>query len=111
MELLFSYGTLQQQSVQISTFGRKLKGYKDTLSGYIISEIEIFDEEVIMVSGKKFHPILVETSNPNDIVRGVAFELSSEEIICADKYEVDSYIRKKVTLDSDRNAWIYVGSD
>jgi len=33
MPLLFSYGTLQQQSVQQSTFGRLLTGRSDALVG------------------------------------------------------------------------------
>ena len=33
MPLLFSYGTLQHDDVQINTFGRKLAGDKDMLNG------------------------------------------------------------------------------
>ncbi|MDE4940393.1 gamma-glutamylcyclotransferase, partial [Francisella tularensis subsp. holarctica] len=33
MELLFSYGTLQQEEVQLTVFGRKLVGQKDSLKG------------------------------------------------------------------------------
>lgn len=33
-EKLFSYGTLQQETVQLSTFGRKLQGTADVLIGY-----------------------------------------------------------------------------
>ena len=32
-ELLFSYGTLQIEAVQLSTFGRKLVGTADELPG------------------------------------------------------------------------------
>ncbi|MGH9961724.1 MAG: gamma-glutamylcyclotransferase, partial [Pyrinomonadaceae bacterium] len=34
MPLLFSYGTLQQESVQLSTFGRLLQGQGDALLGF-----------------------------------------------------------------------------
>ena len=34
MPLLFSYGTLQHEEVQVSTFGRKLAGEKDLIVGY-----------------------------------------------------------------------------
>ncbi len=34
VENLFSYGTLQSESVQLETFGRKLEGEPDTLPGY-----------------------------------------------------------------------------
>ena len=34
MPLLFSYGTLQQEDVQLATFGRLLQGQKDELLGF-----------------------------------------------------------------------------
>ena len=34
MENLFSYGTLQQENVQIKNFGRSLSGTLDVLQGY-----------------------------------------------------------------------------
>ena len=34
MPLLFSYGTLQEERVQLSTFGRRLRGETDALPGY-----------------------------------------------------------------------------
>ncbi|OIN83512.1 gamma-glutamylcyclotransferase family protein [Francisella sp. TX07-6608] len=107
MELLFSYGTLQQEEVQLSVFGRKLVGQKDSLKGYIVSEVEILDQRVIKVSGKKYHPILKKTENILDEVHGTIFELTTNEIKLSDKYEVDSYVRKKVTLNSGNSAWIY----
>ena len=33
-ELLFSYGTLQLEAVQMATFGRKLTGTRDVLPGF-----------------------------------------------------------------------------
>src|SRR5689334_5312839 len=33
-ELLFAYGTLQQEAVQLATFGRRLEGVEDALPGY-----------------------------------------------------------------------------
>jgi hypothetical protein len=106
MELLFSYGTLQQE-VQLETFGRKLVGIKEVLEGYILSEIEIFDEKVIAISGKKFHPILKKTNNNNDTVIGTAFELIDKEIKLSDEYEIDGYIREEAILKSGIRAWIY----
>ena len=34
MPKLFSYGTLQQEDVQLATFGRRLTGVSDALVGY-----------------------------------------------------------------------------
>lgn len=107
MELLFSYGTLQQDNVQLASFGRLLKGERDILPGYTISEIEIFDENVVKASGKKFHPILKETQKDNDEVLGTVFVITPEELAQADAYEVDAYTRILAKLKSGKNAWIY----
>jgi hypothetical protein len=40
-EKLFSYGTLQQEGVQLATFGRKLEGRPDQLNGYKLGLLEI----------------------------------------------------------------------
>ena len=45
VELLFSYGTLQLETVQLKTFGRLLNGTKDTLIAYSVSRIEISNQE------------------------------------------------------------------
>ena len=41
MPLLFSYGTLQQQNVQLATFGRLLKGSPDSLVGFVQTLFEM----------------------------------------------------------------------
>jgi hypothetical protein len=41
MPLLFSYGTLQQGAVQLSTFGRLLEGQPDELVGFEQSVLKI----------------------------------------------------------------------
>lgn len=107
MELLFSYGTLQLENVQLKTFDRLLDGGKDILMGYSVSKIEISDEEVIATSGERYHPILKYTRNNADVVNGTVFELTSEELNQADKYEVKEYSRVLAKLKSGRDTWIY----
>ncbi|QFT56534.1 gamma-glutamylcyclotransferase family protein [Microbulbifer sp. THAF38] len=107
MERLFSYGTLQQENVQLETFGRKLKGSGDILIGYQLSEIRIIDPQVIQTSGKEFHPILKYTGNFSDEVEGTVFEISAEELAQSDAYEVDAYQRVAAKLKSCTKAWIY----
>lgn len=110
MEKLFSYGTLQIENVQIETFGRKLKGVRDVLPGYLLAEIEIRDPEVIRKSGKVTHPILRHSGNPDHRVEGTLFEVSMDELLQADSYEVDAYERKRETFASGVQAWVYVES-
>ena len=38
---LFSYGTLQQENVQLATFGRRLEGRPDRLPGYAVQPVTI----------------------------------------------------------------------
>lgn len=107
MPKLFSYGTLQQENVQLATFGRKLVGSKDELIGYQLGEIEITDADVVAKSGKRFHPMLIKTNNPNDKVVGVIFDITDDELAQADSYEVDDYVRVEGHFNSGATAWIY----
>ena len=108
MPNLFSYGTLQHEQVQLETFGRLLKGEKDTLVGYDLKLVEITDPEVLRKSGQKFHPIIDHTANPNHKVEGVIFEITEQELLNADSYEVADYKRIEETFLSGKKAFIYV---
>lgn len=110
MELLFSYGTLQQSQVQIDTFGRLLEGDKDTLVGYQLDTVKISDPQVIASSGKEYHPILVFTGHTNDTVSGTVFKITPEELEQADSYEVDEYKRVEAKLQSGKVCWIYAAA-
>jgi hypothetical protein len=55
MPLLFSYGTLQQDNVQMAVFGRLLHGQKDELLGFEQHVIKIEDSQVVATSGKADH--------------------------------------------------------
>ena len=104
---LFSYGTLQQDGVQMSSFGRLLNGAPDALPGWRQAMVEITDADVIAKSGKTHHPIVLP-GRRDDSVAGTVFEITSEELACADRYEVAEYKRVSVTLASGLAAWVYV---
>ena len=108
MEKLFSYGTLQMKSVQKETFGRILDGVKDSLIGYVLSEVKITDAAVIKTSGTDIHPILKYTGKGADIVEGTVFEITPSELSQADEYEVEEYIRVAGDFISGKKAWAYV---
>jgi gamma-glutamylcyclotransferase (GGCT)/AIG2-like uncharacterized protein YtfP len=108
MPMLFSYGTLRDPAVQRATFGRELTGHDDQLPGYAVRMLEITDPEVLAVSGQTHHPILVETDDEADSVPGAVFELTDDELVAADGYEVDDYHRVLVSLASGVRAWVYV---
>ena len=98
-ESLFSYGTLQDHEVQVSTFGRSLKGERDALPRYC--QIT-------------FGPYLnVQfTGHQSDSVEGTRFEVTSAELEEADIYEATAdYNRIQVHLKSGRLAWVYLNKE
>ena len=106
-ELLFSYGTLQHEGVQIAQFGRKLAGQVDALPGWRQQMVEITDLDVLAKSGERFHPI-VTPGRKDDRVPGMVFEITAEELAAADSYEVSDYKRVSASLASGKTAWVYV---
>jgi len=108
MPLLFSYGTLQQDNVQLSTFGRLLRGEKDELVGFEQTLVEIDDPEVVATSGKTHHPIVKWNGRAESRVGGTVFEISDAELASADEYEVAAYERVSAELASGKRAWVYV---
>lgn len=108
MEKLFSYGTLQQQDVQLATFGRVLQGQKAAIVGYKRSLLEIMDAAVVATSGKRHHPIVCASENDDELVDGTVFLVTPEELAQADKYEVNDYERVRATLHDGGQVWVYV---
>lgn len=107
-ELLFSYGTLRQRDVQLTTFGRELDGHEDAIVGYELDYVTITDPHVIAASGSARHPILRSSHRRDAEVRGSVFAISDVELAAADEYEVDDYQRVRVPLRSCAEAWVYV---
>lgn len=106
-ELLFSYGTLRQPEVQLTTFGRLLEGRPDAIVGYDLDYVTITDPHVIATSGSDRHPVL-KPGAATVAVEGTVFSISEAELVAADAYEVDDYVRVAVPLRSGQTAWVYV---
>ena len=107
MPLLFSYGTLQQQAVQLSTFGRLLQGHPDELVGFEESLIVIEDPEFVATSGKAHHAIVKFNGRNASRVSGTVFEVTDAELASADAYEPAGYKRVSAVLASGKQAWVY----
>jgi hypothetical protein len=105
--LLFSYGTLQLASVQLSQFGRLLEGANDVLTGYAVIPIQIRDPDVLEASGIETHLALVPDPDAPPIP-GKVFHLTPHELAAADIYESENYRREEAVLASGICAWIYV---
>ena len=109
MPLVFSYGTLQQEPVQLSTFGRLLEGQKDELVGFAPSLIRIEDPEAVARTGKTHHANVTFNGRHDSRVNGTAFEITDAELEAADRYErVDGYQRIAARLASGKQAWVYI---
>jgi hypothetical protein len=107
-DYLFSYGTLQREEVQLSTFGRRLKGRPDTLVGYSLKMIEIRDQDFVIASGTAQHRNLEFTGLASDGVEGIALRVTRKELEQADAYEPAGYRRVPVQLKSGLSAWVYL---
>lgn len=103
MEKLFAYGTLKDRDIQENIFGRSLEGTPDRLIGYVVDYIEIEEE-----FGIAKYPIINATENPQDIVTGIVYEITHDDINLADTYEGLYYKRIEVTLESGNTAWAYI---
>ena len=110
-EKLFSYGTLQIESVQLAAFGRKLDGKPDALIGYRVELIATNDHEFEIRSGATQHRNLRYSGVASDLVEGMVFQLTKEEIEQADTYEPWDYQRVQVELRSGDTAWVYLNSN
>jgi uncharacterized protein len=105
--LLFSYGTLQQPEVQRANFGRLLEGEPDALPGYRLGSVRIDDPEVVGESGSAVHPIVIRTGDAADLVAGIVFSITADELAAADEYETSAYLRVEAKLRSGTRAWVY----
>ena len=109
-ELLFAYGTLQTEAVQLSTFGRRLDGIEDALVGYRLRIIRIDNEDFVAASGTPDHRNLEFTGDPTDCVEGIVFQVAQSELEQADAYEPLGYKRSLVQSRSGLNVWVYLQS-
>ncbi|MCJ7465717.1 MAG: gamma-glutamylcyclotransferase [Maribacter sp.] len=98
-QYLFTYGTLQDETVQYAHFKRKLVGDQDVLPYYRIAE------ELIANA----YPNVTYTGNPDDSVPGITYLLTNKELLKADTYEGQAYQRIEVELSSGKKAWLYLG--
>jgi len=110
-EWLFSYGTLQREAVQLSTFGRLLDGRPDKLPGYRITLIAIDDPEVVASTGDTHYKNIQHSDVDADVVEGTVFSVTLSELELADQYEDEAnYYRVIVELGSGTKAWVYLNS-
>ncbi|AZM88895.1 GDSL-type esterase/lipase family protein [Streptomyces sp. W1SF4] len=104
--VLFSFGTLMDPKVQTALFGQVVPSRPASLAGYATRPLKITDPDVIAASGLDVHLILERRIG--GVVDGVVLELTDEQLVAADGYEVDDYARRRVLLASGESAWAYL---
>ena len=109
MARLFSYGTLQEERVQLSTFGRRLEGHRDELVGFERSTVRITDPHLAATSGATHHANVTYNGKSASRVHGTVFEVTDAELAATDQYEEPAdYTRITATLASGKETWVYV---
>jgi gamma-glutamylcyclotransferase (GGCT)/AIG2-like uncharacterized protein YtfP len=109
MPLLFSYGTLQHDDIQLATYGRRLDGRRDALVGFEPALVKIENPELVAGLGKTHHHNVTPSEDPGGRVFGMVFEISDAELASTDAYEAEfHYERVTASLASGRQAWVYV---
>ena len=112
MPLLFSYGSLQQENVQLSTFGRRLNGQRDELPRFEQTSVRIHDPQVIAAIGTTHHANVRFNGDDNSRVPGMAFEITDAELDSVDEYEAYFFYKRiAAMLASGREAWVYVNAN
>ena len=107
-ENLFSYGTLQKDTVQLALFGRLLHGSKDRLNDHQLASVEIKDGSFLSKGEQNYQLTVIPSTGNNDSIEGMVFEISAEELLLADNYEPAEYKRVIIALASGKKAWIYL---
>ena len=111
MTLLFSYGSLQEESVQLSVYGRALRGTPDALVHCTRELIAVPPWHKAAAAGIKHYANVVFDADSDSRVDGTVLELTDAELAASDGYEKDAdYVRVMTTLASGRHAWVYVSA-
>jgi gamma-glutamylcyclotransferase (GGCT)/AIG2-like uncharacterized protein YtfP len=111
MTLLFSYGSLQEQAVQLSVYGRALRGEPDELMHCVREHIAVPSWHKAAASGVTHYANVVFQPESDSRVAGTVLELTDAELVASDAYEQDAdYVRVMTTLASGRRAWVYVSA-
>jgi hypothetical protein len=89
-QFLFACGDFQQDAVQEQVFGHRLSGKPDALVGY------------------RREPFVQPSSDTNERVDGMVFEVTQADLAAADAHEPPNYSRSQVKTASGVLAWVYL---
>jgi hypothetical protein len=108
VQFIFSYGTLQEEPVQIATFGRTVDGSPDQLFGYERVSLTLTDPDLVAATGRALHTNLARSSSRDSAVAGTCLNVTDSELELCDRYErLAAYRRQLLALESGKLAWVY----
>lgn len=111
MPLIFSYGSLQEEAVQLSVYGRVLRGEADALVGWVRTLVEVPEWHKAASQGTTHYANVVRSPASANRVEGTVLELTDAELAASDGYEEEAgYSRLMTTLASGLSAWVYVSA-
>jgi gamma-glutamylcyclotransferase (GGCT)/AIG2-like uncharacterized protein YtfP len=109
--LIFSYGSLQEEAVQLSVYGRVLRAEPDEILNCVRERIAVPSRHKAAASGVTHYANVTFTAGSGGRVAGKVLELTETELTLTDDYERDAeYVRVTTILASGRHAWVYVSS-
>ena len=73
-------------------------GFELIVQKYVLKEIEMTSEIILVISNQKHHPILCVTNKDQDEVYGKIFKITPSELLKAVAYEQDDYVRIEAIL-------------
>jgi gamma-glutamylcyclotransferase (GGCT)/AIG2-like uncharacterized protein YtfP len=106
-ELLFSYGILQEERVQLKLYNRIVIMTADRLIGFEKRKIEITDTDFLSRGENKYQTILIKNPGASP-VNGMVLELTEKELALTDAFEPVNYKRVNIVLESGKKAWLYM---
>jgi gamma-glutamylcyclotransferase (GGCT)/AIG2-like uncharacterized protein YtfP len=111
LPLIFSYGSLQEEAVQLAVYGRVLRGEPDQLLHCVRERIAVPPWHKAAAAGITHYQNAVFVPGSDSHVEGTALELTDTELEASDGYERDAdYVRIETVLASGRRAWVYVSA-
>ncbi|MER7465396.1 GDSL-type esterase/lipase family protein [Streptomyces sp. NPDC097981] len=103
---LFSFGTLTDERVQTTLFGRAVPTSAASLAGYTTPPLPITGPSVIAAGGLDVRPVLERKLGA--AVEGAVLRLTDQDLAAVDAHEVDDHARRQVVLTSGERVWAYL---
>jgi hypothetical protein len=111
LPLVFTHGSLQEEAVQVSLYGRVLRCEPDELVDCIRTQIEVPAWHKAAAAGVAYYTNVTFLRGSGGRVAGKVLELTEAELVATDRYEKDAdYVRVQVDLASGRRAWVFVSA-